>query len=260
MAQAVTAPAPMLPGLVDQQHVQQLIDSFAVSVEGPRIYVSRFPTNSERQQLQEANQRCRSMLRKCVTATAELETAKRTLAAMFTGYLSMRNMPPEEVDDLLNAYMMVLQNHPLFAIIAAIDDVAAGKVPQALDWPPNSPRMAQLAAKHAEAVGAQQHKLDQVLTAKHLLRAPDAPGARDRIAASLRDFHGKVGAVDLSGISTAEERARMTARQRLESRQAILKEWAHLGLSPIWNGDGSPMSPALARSLGKLNGPEAAIR
>lgn len=55
-------------------------------------------------------------------------------------------------------------------------------------------------------------------------------------------------------------RERITSREKLEARQAVLREWAHLGLSPIVGKDGAPISPTLARQMGLLTGPEAAIR
>lgn len=253
MGKSLAAPAPMLPGLIDEKHLDELTNSFSVSQEGygGQIFINRLPSANERELLQRHNAAISESLKPHGVGSSNPPCdARRALAAMFHGYPSLRNA---DVMDLLDAYMLVLQKYPLGAILGAVEDIVNNRVEKlSLDYPPTSVRVGSLAAKHMGRVGAVQARIDKILVAKRLLRPVSDPAARERIGVGLRNLAGQISPGVIAGTLTDDDRARIAARHKLEARQQILDEWKHLGLSPIINNDGSPITVALAIQIGHL--------
>lgn len=244
MSRQLTAPAPVLPGLADDRHVSRLIDSFMIEDDGREVTLDRLPSKDERELFVLRNNNLKRSLRRCDAAMADLDRAKRDLAVMFNGYPAMRN---DDVDARLLAYLLVLQSYPLFAILEAIQDVAHNRY-ENLDpmRPPTSPLLARRCADIVARVATEQLRLDKILSAKKVMRVETAPGAHDRVMASLRDFRGRVIVPD------GDERRAMLARQAQRDRLTLLREWNDLGLPVVYSRDGQPMSVALARQYGLL--------
>lgn len=248
----VSAPAPMLPTLVDDLHVRRVLGSFQIEEVsfGKPVVLNRLPSANERVLLQERSAKIKTMLRPALMATEELKNARRALGLLFGGYTSLRN---SDVDELLDAYLWVLQKYPLFAILEACQDVVDNRV-KGLDpkFAPNSAQMSVFAANHTSRLASEQIKIDKILRAKSTFRPADAPGAKDRVRASLKDFHGRIGA-----LLTDEQRSQ--AERKLAERHRVIAEWADLGLSPKHNGDGVIISVARARELGLMRAYDEAI-
>lgn len=248
------APAPMLPGLVDEKHAADLIASFQVEESGfgGPIYLNRMPTLVEKEILRKRNVELLAGLKPYGVGTKDPPCdVRRSLGVMFNGYPSLRNA---DALDLIDSFMMVLHRFPRFAILAAIGDVLHNRVPGLSDnYPPNSPQMAKAAAGHTAKWGAQQSKIDKILHARGPMRVAESDQvSRGRIEAGFKDLRGRLSVGVLSGTLTDEDRQRISARQKLDARQAVLAEWKHLGIAPILAKDGSPISVALAKQLGRL--------
>lgn len=253
-----TAPHAMLPGLVDEIHIGRLVDSFQIEESGRDICLDRLPTKAERELFQYRNVNLTKQLRPCNLAATEMDGARKHLGMMFAGFPNLRRA---DTDELLNAYLWVLQKFPLFAVIEACADVTGNRVAGLKpEFPPTSPQMAKFADDHVTRVAAEQLKIDKILRAKQVMRPPDTVGAGERVMVSLKDFHNRMNAGPVFGTLTQDDKERITSREKLEARQAVLREWAHLGLSPIVGKDGTVISPTLARQMGLLMGPESAIR
>lgn len=253
----VKAPAPMLPGMRDEKYMSTLLDSFNVQSEARLIYINRFPDKDEIRALQARNAEIKKGLAPAEKGTQAHAEARVALALLFDGnaYLNGQNKA-----DLLNAYMFVLQRYPLFAILGAVDDAMGGRIPKQDDrYVPNSVQMRAAAARHVEVHAREQIKIERILSAKYLLQQPNKPGDKARVAAALKDFKGRLSPVEGSGLLTDEDKRKLDDRRFKSNRKAILDQWKALGLDPIFC-NGEPISPALARSTGALNGPEAAIR
>lgn len=261
MAKELIAPAPMLPGLVDEKHLADLIASFQIEesqFNGP-VYLNRMPSMIERQMLQKRNIELIAGLKPYGIGKSDPPCeVRQCIAGMLRGYVTLR---PDDAADLLDACMLVLHRFPKFAILATIDDVLALRVPGLSDkYPPNSAQLGRVAANHTAQWGMQQAKIDKILRARGPMRIAEADKpTRGRIEAGFKDLTGRLSVGVIVGTLTEDDRAKVTARQKLEARQEVLKEWAHLGIAPILNRDGSPMSVALAKQLGRLvefRGPE----
>lgn len=250
--QVAKVPDSMLPGMVDDRARRDLLDSFFVSVEGRLVYASRLPSKDERTQLQTWNADLVRAMRPASMSVAELDEARRNLSALFLGYGSMR-YEADGIVEIVNAYLLVLQKYPLFAIVKAIDDVAANRVPGLNpDRPPTSPRMGKIAADHVSALAAQQIKIDNILKAKLLLRSDKTMESRARVAASLQDFHGKLVGGGAEGLLEPDERRSEAERQRKTNDAVILREYEHYGIAPRYSG-GVLVSLSLARTMGMLD-------
>lgn len=251
MANQITkAPAPMLPGMRDETFVRRLVDSFDVHMEGRLAYANRLPNSDERRELQARNVEIVQALRPIKESQDQCMRARVALGLLFGGHPSLAGQDKRE---LIDAYMFVLNKYPLFAVLAGIDDAINRRLPKQDDrFVPNSPQVGAACARHVETLAREQIKIERVLAAKYLMRKPDAAGAAARVAASLKDFHGRMSPVEGAGVLSDRERKVIAARREKEGQQAVLREWAAIGLSPMTRKDGTPMSVALAKSVGAL--------
>lgn len=254
MGKELMAAAPMLPGLADEKDISDLIATFQIEqaqFNGP-IYLNRMPSTVERHMLQKRNLELIEGLKPYGIGSSKPPCdVRRAMAGMYRGYTMLRQ---DEAMDLLDASMLVLHRFPRFAILAAIDDVLANRVPGLSEkYPPNSAQLGRIAANHTARVGAQQAKIDKILRARGPMRVAENDAAsRGRIEAGFKDLTGRLRVGGIAGTLTDDDRQRISARQKLEARQTVLEEWKRLGMSPILNKDGSPMSVALAKQLGRL--------
>lgn len=250
--QLATRPAPMLPGLVDETHVLHLVDSFQIEQAGFRgpIFLNRMPTQEERTLLKDQLAELDKMLHPYGMGVVNPPcAARRGLAAVFRGIPALRN---EDAADLIDAFMLVLQKYSKGAVLAAIGDMANGRLRNHdIRYAPNSVQVGNAAASHHQRIAGQRDRIEKILAAQRAVQVDHVPGVADRIAASLKDFHGRI-AQGNAGALTADDRQKVTDRQRREGQEAVLREWADIGRGPMRSRDGMPISVGLAVRLGRL--------
>lgn len=248
MANSVAKADPVLPGLLPAaDEVEAILRSISVDMEGRTPVISRFPTKDETRALQVRNVALARAVEAAVMRTVDLQEAKAAIAVTLYGFPQMRS----EGDDLVRAYLLVLQKYPLFAIKDACSAVSDGRIKNQDDrYPPTSPQMSKAAAESVERIARERIKIERILTARTVMRPKDEPGAKERIMASLKDFHGRMAPAE--GVMGADERARVADRQRRENERAVIAEWDRLGLAPRRRSDGAVMSVGLCKSLGLL--------
>lgn len=229
-----------LPGLMSPGEIKALVNSFTVMVD-KEMLVSRLPDKGEREALQRRRGDLVTALRPCGMSITDKEKAQQALGLMFGGFTSLRKSDCEE---LVIAYLLHLDTLPLFAVIRACEAVPKCLLPNYdKAFPPTSPQLYSYAAKLVEHHRIELHQIENILTARKTIRPVDAPGAAERIAASLADFHARCPSI---GTLTADERATITARQIEQNKSAILADYQRLGLEPVYAG-GLLMTPTLAR-------------
>jgi hypothetical protein len=229
---AVTKPSGTLDDF-EMSAALALIDGFHAELkrEGMRMMLPRLPTLAERQKISSYIETLHRRLRPISASVAEKEKAAQAIAGMLTGWLGqMRNV---DVDALVAAHVTHLLETPLFAILAACDDIRLGRVSGLdPDFPPSSTRILKAALPHVEKVGADQYRAKLILGVSHLLPRQLSKEEHERVKAKMADLAFTLPAIDPMIESEQRARAAVAKRSVEETRKMILRDWAHHGEQP----------------------------
>jgi hypothetical protein len=118
---------------------------------------------------------------------AERTQLEEAVAGLMMRYPSMRGVSQIEAQVMTRAFADDLHGMPLWAIKAAIADIAAGVIPDANpDFAPSAPRLRQIAQDHLSRPAREMQELKKVLSAR--VELPDDPEMRERVAAQIAAF------------------------------------------------------------------------
>lgn len=132
-----------------------------------------------------------------VVVMEALRGASRTdleeqVAALMTGYPSMRGLSKIEAQVLVRKYADDLEGIPLWAITAAAKDISRGAVADLNpDFPPSASRVRQQSDEHLERLDREAKDLRTVLTAKIL--PPENPEQAAQIKLGFKKLQQRMG-------------------------------------------------------------------
>jgi len=205
-----------------------LVEEFAARIVQERgaAHLPALPTQDERKFMARYDATLHRRLRPISEALSDREHATKAIAQMLTGWLGqMRHV---DVEALIAAHVTFLMDVPLFAIIAACDDVRHNRV-KGLDanFPPSSVVLLKQATSYIEDVNAERYKLKRVLAVDKVLRAPVSAEETARIAKKMKDLAVTLPAMD--PFEASREAARRAGQERSAqiSQRSILREYAH---------------------------------
>lgn len=239
--------APTLPGLRPDVEAKRLVDELvAFWPENGKPELRRAITVSDKRALEKRVKELHGLLRPTFEASEERKRAAQAIAQMFTGFPSMRNA---DAQGLTAAYLAILEDQPLFAIVAACKDVAQGKVESLdVDWPPSSGRVHEQARKHAGGPTLELIRIRKTLDGEVQRRPVDKKEER-RVGVGLQRMAEDLKAQD--DARTEKLMAEAAERQKRFNDAAILREYRRLGIEPVYADEGRTVlvSPSLRQSL-----------
>lgn len=260
MTRQVTTYEPTLPGLLPNVEAARLADSFRFIIESHEALIDRMPTVVERQMLASRSASIDAALAPLGRNRETHDAAAEALADLFVAYGIGR--ADKKSGQTVTVYLKHLEGVPLFALIAAVDDVkynrvydvhprTGDRIPLDKDFPPSSIRLRSVAEKHVSKLYEEKLKFDRVLKAKRLFAPPINEAERAKVLAGLQELSRQLGGPD-----PAEQHAAHVASWRLHlgmlrRSEDILGEYAARGLAPVRAGRYA-VSPELARKLGPL--------
>lgn len=251
MANDLSTEMPRLPGLLPDLDVAELLGTFSAMQDGEKSYVDRMPTREERFVMDKRLIHLNSALRPTSLSTADKEKAGKMIALLLNGFPSLARA---DVAGMTVAYVLHLQEFPLFAIMRSCQDVINRRVPGlSLDWPPSSVRLGDMCERHVDALAAERHKLRLITAAKALIRPTEAPGAKARVEKMRQEAMAVLkSATDrIGGLLSPEERLDIRMQAIDRSRREIARAWKSLGREPM-TISGTMISPELAVNLGLM--------
>jgi hypothetical protein len=173
------------------------------------------------------------------------DKACQAIAAMMMGFVGARKDLDSE--ELVLAYRAHLAELPVHAIAKACDDLAKRKVKDApVDYLPSSARVFEVAEKRASAARIERHQIGRILSAK-ALPAPLSAEQQAEVRAKLETLARRMTA-DREAEIDERVQHRLAEHYNVNRRQ-ILAEWDALGLEPLTQKDGTPISVQIARQL-----------
>lgn len=231
MSKAVAVNADSVPSPKPDAEVRGIIDNLVCfwPDDGSPLELRRELADTERGKLQLRARDLHSAMRPINSATEDKRRLAQALAAMFLGFPSMRNSDNQAT---VSAYIMAMEGFPLFAGLAACDDIMKRRVPDLdPDFPPTAPRMCDIAAKHTNPAVGERLMIERTLAGKtREMRL--SPEERDRVGRGLRQVADAMNA-DLE-IERQERKRQNVENRTAESQQAILAEYARRGLAPVY--------------------------
>lgn len=230
-----------------------LIGSFANRLEQDlgEWFLPALPTPEQRQRLVTRQSEVRQALRPISLSDADRQKAAIAITAMLTAWIHTGKADPKST---VAAYVMHMQDVPLFAIEKACADVARGYVEGVSpDFPPSAARLHQLAIDACEALAREEANIKKILSAK--LAYTPSPEERERVKEKFRLL-----AEALKGMPAdpeTEQRKEEGARRIKEATErAKLREYEALGVEPVYAADGFLLSPSLLKQLGAMPKPK----
>jgi hypothetical protein len=235
------------------EEAERVVDMFNVFEDAGEKMLERLPTSAERSTMQRRSQALHGRLRPVSGTMTDKEAAVRALSSMFGGFPSLRNA---DTQGMIAAYMLDLQELPLFAIEAACVDVRKGRIVGLdKDWPPSAARVFEAAERHATKVYGEKLKFDRVLAITKVVPPPLSPEAAAEMAGKLKSVAGGIEARDLAEREAVEKV--VTERTLRENQRQIVDAWRARGQPPIYAGPGVLVSPYLIDKLKGVPGPGA---
>lgn len=236
-----------LPDIARDQHpVWALVDGLAQTIEiEMRIAVmERLPTKQERAQIEEYQKRMRLICRPARESMTERDHAMRAIAAMLGRYPSLRNT---DIKGMCTAYLMDLEDFPLFAIIQACTDIRLNRVRGIeKDFPPSTPRVRSVVDNIAAPVRAKVLTAGRVLACR-MERRVITPEQREEVQRKMAET--------LAGLKQKQEdrllevNAKVAARTLAANKEFNRREWFYDGRTPPVPLDSDyAISPGLASS------------
>lgn len=240
----LTKAAPTIPGLLPDAEALALALSLDARIDGLNVTVTRMPTTVERQVMAARSEAIGKAIRPM--APSERPAAAAAIAGLLVGYGYARNDP--RAAETIATYVAHLADMPLFAVVAACDDVRERRVydtdprtgnrkPLNPDKEPSTIRLGTIAQKHVDRLSAERYAFDKVLLAKKVLPAPPSQEEREHVAGKLKQL-----SEDLRAHSAEEDlkvRQRDAARadeKRKGGDRLIRDEYEALGLEPVEQG------------------------
>lgn len=238
----------MLPGLVPGADAAQIVAMIHVHNEGRGLELSRFPNEREMTILKTRTDELNFQLKPISYADAMRQKAVAAFSDMFRGYPALANT---DTRALLNDFLTHLKEYPLFAIVAACEDVKHGRVKDIrIDRVPNTVQLRRVVEGYVADVREEKFHIDQRLTIKKILTPVMPAEQRKKFGQALADL--------AESMRAPLEREKQEARDRfvavsLDRREKdILRDYAAAGIDPIRARDGSLMSYSLAKQIGLL--------
>ncbi len=241
-------PAPTIPGLAPDMEHADIVERFAAAIETERGYdaLPKMPTVDERRALTARRDALMTKLRPFEMATAEQDRFAQAFGLMVLGYPSMRN---QEIRPITTAYALDLGKLPLFAVLAAMEDVRQRRV-KGLDpdWPPTSPRLFEIAQKHVEKDAAALLKVQRVMAVRKAHLPPD-PAMKERVGELWITFaealkHKLKTQQNASWEKYAEKYKTGESEDRMR-----LEQYRAEGFEPVYRSDGTLMTLSLVRTV-----------
>jgi hypothetical protein len=245
-------PAPALPGLVADLEGADVVSRHAskINTEFGKDTLPELPGKADRTAIERRISALQTKLRPVSMAVAEQDRVIAELGAVWLGYPSMRNA---DVAAMSTAYLLDLQDLPLFAILAACEDIRRRRIKNLdPDWPPTSPRIHDIAARHVEPIAVAVLQAKRVLAVRDV-RRPVTEAMQAKVGALVNDF---AAASRLRLEQDHEERRAEYGRRYIGpfGQKCLEREWAKEGVRPQTTGGANPVmiSPSLASQLGSL--------
>lgn len=245
IAKAGGAPA---PGLFED-HDAALVDQFVEAIDAERGFdaLPRLPTPAERARIANRAAALRRKLTPTNLSMTQQDDLAEKLGELWNCFPSMRNA---DVGAMTSAYIEDLGRLPLFAALAAIEDVRHRRIKSLdPDWPPTSPRCVDQGEKHVEPFERERMRAERVLRVTKIA-VKDDPSMREKIAEHVSAFVK----TNRERQKDAEEQLRADVFNSHGLREAAdrnqREEYEHHGLEPpqgTW-----PISMSLAKNLGMV--------
>jgi len=235
----------IIPGLMPDDEAMRVVEKFNVFEDNGESMLTRLPTSVERSIMQRRAQALNGQLRPVSLTMTDKDAAVRALSSMFAGFPSLRNA---DAQGMIAAYLLDLQELPLFAVEAACADVRKGRIAGLdKDWPPTSPRVYEAAQRHAAKVYGEKLKFDRVLAITKVVPPP-------MTEAETKEMHGKLKKLSASvedkfEAENAAMMERATKRTLGNTQKLILDAWRARGQEPVYAAPGIMVSPFLIDRL-----------
>lgn len=245
----IPASTSTLPQIVPDRATADLIGSFANKLdrEGADWFLPVLPTPDEREIILTRQRGVRRAMRAIAMADADRQKAATAITAMLTAWIHTGKADPKST---VAAYVMHLQDMPLFAIERACSDIAKGNVSDLNpDFPPSAARLHQLAAESCETLAKEDADIGKILIAKVAYVPP--PEERERVRAGFEGLTESMKAWT-SDPEASQRRAVADRRVKEASERAVLRQYETLGVEPQYATDGILVSPSLLKLLGRL--------
>lgn len=270
MTTDLTIREPTLPGLLPNVEAINLANSFGAALDGSGYVVARMPTLLERQVLSSRSSAIERALRPIRETREDRAAAGEAIAGLLVGYGYARNDPAAE--QTIAVYVKHLETIPLFAVVAACEDVRAGlvydverrtgnRIPLSPDKEPSTIRLRAVAQKHVDKLADEKYRFDRVLRANRTLPAPIGEAERAVVADKFKELQAdmvrRAAASGLGTELTPAEREKLQAaraaaedRRRAAAERLIVGEYEGLGLAPVRSPNGILISLAMMLSNG----------
>jgi hypothetical protein len=195
--------------------------------DGSAVVLRREATAIERGHLRMRQRDLHMLLRPL--SLEDRKHAAKALAAMFLGFPNLRTT---EHTAIVTAYIMALEQYPLFAIIEACEDVVRGRVDDLNpDFAPTAPRLCDLATRHVLPLRAELAVVEKALTAKYEIN-PVSPEERERIAVKLRELADAM--MERDKVQRREHLIHQAVVLQEANTKALLDEYRRLGIDPVY--------------------------
>jgi hypothetical protein len=165
-------------------------------------------------------------------AVAHREKAASAVALFLAGYLNTRTGDPAGT---VRAYVAMLFDQPLFAILQALDDFKNRRVVDhydanqnpvyfTLDYAPSAPRLLDQVKKCAGPTQEERHKVTRLLAIEHVSE-PEVPEAeRERVAVHMRKLADSLSMKNARIRDQEREKSRAEANEARERAARIVHE------------------------------------
>lgn len=222
----------MADGEAARLHVQ--VKALTLSVERDSRYRDALPepiNPTQRRSLENYRRALHARLRPIGEAVAESETARAAISLFLGGYANVR----ADAKSISHAYIAMLLDMPLFAIMAALDDFKnhrvfdlnsdGDKIPFTVDHAPSAPRILDQAKKHIDALVDERAKVVRLLAVTQTSgRKPDDPAMAEKVGKLMAGLAADLGArsakerlAEAEKIRAEADEARARARRIIES-------------------------------------------
>lgn len=203
--------------------------------------------NRQREALKSRLVECRRALMP-VNSISDRAKIGLALSRLFQGYAHTGSASPESS---IAAYVAKLEELPMWAVEAAIADLARGRVEgMSPDFPPSAARIFQLAEAKMGDVKTEQRRIEVVLNARVAEEPARHPDEVRRVAESMKTFAAEMAAKNPTESEEAtRERRERDQRNKERNDAALVIEYHMHGFEPVMF-NGRPMSMSLARATG----------
>lgn len=184
-----------------------------------------------------------------INSAADREQIGGALTRMFARYPNTGAMTNPR--GTIAAYVAALTDLPLWATLAAIEDIERGAVEGlSPDFAPSAPRIYQTAEQHVAPLRGEKVRIETVLGARIDAQVERDPAEAARVGAQMRALaDGTAARVALEQVEADRRQRERDAASIARTETMILDEYRHHGIEPVMC-NGHPIPLATARVTG----------